>query len=96
MCVYVCGKYLCKNNNNICRVRRVGDRGRRSINVKRANRPTFRRGMSDGRRLHMQVGEDLRSTIRAPVRRSFTVKPDLTDTSSPGGLQNDNKIKAKR
>lgn len=67
----------------------MGDRGRRSINVKRENRPTFRRGMSDGRRLHMQVGEDLRSATRTPVHRSLTMTPDLTDTFSPGGRQND-------
>lgn len=76
-------------------MRRVGDRGRGSINEKRENGPTFRRGMSDGRRLHMQVGEDLRSTTRAQVRCSFTVKPDLTVTSSPGGRRDDNNFTEK-
>jgi len=72
VCVCLCGKYLRKNNNNICRVRRVGDRSCRSIN---ANRPTFRRGVSDGRRLHMQVGEDLRSVHRTVLRWSWLTRP---------------------
>jgi len=73
----------------------VGDRGRRLINVKRENRPTFRSGMSDGRRLHMQVGEDLRSATRTPVHRSLTMTLDLTDMSSPGGRQNTIKSRQK-